>query len=76
MLRRMALVRIDVSEEGMLRLIVTANDVPNSPILVILSTELVSSYESSVLTRATWRNISVDDILHNHRHDNLTPEVN
>jgi hypothetical protein len=80
MLRRVALVRTDVSEElsttiirvtrigelgtlvikvflhSVLRLLVTAN-VPNSPILVTLMMEALSSSETSVLSRATWHNI-------------------
>jgi hypothetical protein len=38
------------------RLLVTAN-VPSLPILVTLMMEALSSSETSVLTRATWRNI-------------------
>jgi hypothetical protein len=46
MLRRVVLVRADVSEE-------------------------LGSSETSVLTRATWRNIPEDTILHSHRRENL-----
>jgi hypothetical protein len=55
----------------MLRLLVIANVVPTSPIPVTLLMEEISSSETSVLTRATLRNIPVDDILHSHRRENL-----
>jgi hypothetical protein len=96
MLRRMGLVRSDVSEERIasiirvtrivelgttlaitsnpstlrrnttLRFSVTANVVPNSSIHVTLMYAIRSS-ETSVLTRATWRNILEDVVLHSHR---------
>jgi hypothetical protein len=65
MLHRVALVRADVSEEfsaiiihfvflrSVRRLLVTANIVPSSPILVTQMMEALISSETSVLTRAT-----------------------
>jgi hypothetical protein len=82
MLRRVALVRTDVTEElstSFFRVtrigelgttvavtsnrLVTASVLSSSPILVTTMKEALSSSETSVLARATWRNVTEDDTL-------------
>jgi hypothetical protein len=87
MLRRVALLRAEVSEkpsDSFIRvtricelgtdtlLLVTASVVPSSPILVTLMKEAISSSETSVLTRATWRHIPEGGIVTAVNTSNLT----
>jgi hypothetical protein len=70
-------VRADVSEylivflHIVLRLLVTTDVAPTSPILVTLMMEGIRSSETSTFTGATLRNIPEDGILHIHRREDL-----
>jgi hypothetical protein len=99
MLRSVAVVRTDASEEyiaciirvaridelgttlavtrnrntrpRVFHLLITANVVHSSPILVTLLMEVIGSSETSVLTETILRNIPENGILHSHRRENL-----
>jgi hypothetical protein len=68
MLRNVALL---VFLRSVCQLLVTTNFVPSSPILVTMMMEALSSSETSLLTRATWRNVPEDATLHSHHRENL-----
>jgi hypothetical protein len=53
------------------RLLVTANVIPSSTILVTLMMDVTRSSERLVLKRTTRRNIPEDGILHSPRRENL-----
>jgi hypothetical protein len=59
---------------SVLQLLATASVDSNSLNLSTLIMEAIRSSVSSVLTRATWRHIPEDDILHSLRRENLKPD--
>jgi hypothetical protein len=63
--------RLETEECSVRRLLVTANVVPSSPIIVSLMMEALRSSDTSVLTRTTRRNIQEDGIFHSHCRKNL-----
>jgi hypothetical protein len=83
LLRRVALVRPDVSEEpgasfirvtriGELGITLPVTSiVPSTPILVTLMKEALCPTKTSFLTIATRRNVPEDGILHSHCRENL-----
>jgi hypothetical protein len=68
---RTVILQIPVFLRSVLQLLVTANVVPSSPILVTIMMEAMHSPQISVLTRTTRRYIPEDGILHSHRRENF-----
>jgi hypothetical protein len=57
------------------RLLITANVVPSSRIIATLMMEGTRSSQTSVLTRATRRNITEDCVLPSHRREDLNSYI-
>jgi hypothetical protein len=52
-----------------LQLLVTVNIIPSSPILFTMMMEVIRSFETLVITRATRGNIPEDEIIYSHRRE-------
>jgi hypothetical protein len=63
--------RTKSSDKALYKIIASYCYVPSWPILTTLMMEAIRSSETWLLTRATRRNISEDEILHSHRRANL-----
>jgi hypothetical protein len=89
MLRRLALVRTDISEECIasiikvkriearyvFQLLITARALHSSLIIFTLIMKAIRSSKTSIITCAVRRNIPEDPILHSHRRENLKYEM-